>query len=105
MIALRFSPRDRLFSNAEAAKDAIEDVVGIDGADDLAQSIERAADFGGDKLLAAPTDDNLTRARKRFRRQMQAASAASRSCRHDLAIGWARREQRTTQRLSDFDQP
>jgi hypothetical protein len=43
----------RLFSDAEAAEDAVEDVVGVYGAGDLAEFIEGRAQFEGDEFFFA----------------------------------------------------
>jgi hypothetical protein len=42
-----------LFSDAKSAEDAVENVVGVDGADDFAKLGERVANVGGDELFAA----------------------------------------------------
>jgi hypothetical protein len=41
-----------LLPNAEAAEDAIEEVVGVDGTDDLAELIESPAELGRHELVA-----------------------------------------------------
>ena len=52
-------------ADAEAAEDAVEDVVGVDGACDLSQLVQRFTDFDGQQLLVGFTagdDQRLSRA-------------------------------------------
>ena len=41
-------PVHKLFADAEAAEDAVQDVVGVGGAGDSAEFVEGGAEFGGD---------------------------------------------------------
>src|ERR1700682_1722662 len=49
----------RLLADTEAAEDAVEDVVGDDGADDLAQLIDGLAEVDRDELVAAAQEEGL----------------------------------------------
>src|SRR5438270_2971002 len=47
-----FPMQKRLFTDAEPPEDAVEHVVGDDGADDLAELVEGEAEVDGDELVA-----------------------------------------------------
>src|SRR3954447_938365 len=48
-----------LLTYAEAAEDAVEDVIGDDGADDLAQLVEGEAQVDRDELVAAADEEDV----------------------------------------------
>ncbi len=50
-----------LFADTESAEDAVEDVVGVDGADNFAELVQRGANFRRDQLLSPLIDDSLKR--------------------------------------------
>ena len=63
-------------ADAEAAEDAVEVVVGIDGADDLAELFERGAHLGGDQLVSRTALCRVRGAIERGRGEAQALAAA-----------------------------
>src|SRR6266478_2921941 len=65
------------FPDAEAAEDAVEEIIGVNRANDFADFHECRAQFNGNQLLAAESDGELARLAERLRRQAQALAAAA----------------------------
>src|SRR5262249_11731109 len=65
-----------LLSYAEPAEDAVEDVVGDDGADDLPQLVEGLADVDGDELIAAALEQGCRTLFERLAGADEAGAAA-----------------------------
>jgi hypothetical protein len=72
------------FSNTEGAKDTVQEVVGVDGADNFAQFRECDAQFGGGERFAAVVKQDVFSPPEGRLSQADAFAAASGGGRHNL---------------------
>ncbi len=91
--------------DAEAAEDAVEKIVGVDGAGDLAEFQECGAELGGDEFFAAAAGRQFCGASERFAGQSQTLLATRGSGGNGLAAGRFVRTKLLKNRSAQFFQP
>jgi hypothetical protein len=81
-----------LFPYAEAAEDAVEDVVGVNRTDDTAEFIKGEADFSCDEFFSGRLPMQCSGVLERFSRGLQRFPAPLCRSRDDFAFGSVERE-------------
>src|SRR5829696_3113479 len=79
--------RRGLFADAEPAEDAVEDVVGDDGADDLAELVDGLPQVDRDELVAAVEEQGLRRRPEGLAGPGEALAAARPGGGGEVAVG------------------